>query len=339
MLRQQTARGPRLHTRRLVGRVPNQPLTWYAGSEVMDVQKELKAMGLQLVNVPSYGSVSLGAWVATQGHGMTGGAFTHGPITVKAKVHDLLTGIETDDGPDMLLDKFGRGEVRASQFLVLTVTLEGSQTLVENAKMLRQGRWLKTLDDATWVLRKQAQVAVMFIGSSNTLALTWEPHKGDDVSGGGLLMDAGISMFAVLGWGLSEPSGPGRDRTERLEKAPIFFHFYLSPIYIWFLLLTNLKNLELYTTDIPLTPDLTLKLTTALQGVYKKYNGRCELRFTGKITYIDLFFWSNAGARAVLHVLSAFGVKKCALHPGKYQLNRGWFACENIELVTPYDVK
>ena len=97
--------------------------------------------------------------------------------------------------------------------------------------------------------------------------------------------------------------------------------------------------MELYTTDIPLTPTRTLKLTAALQDVYKTYSGRCELRFTGSRTYIDLFFWSTSGARAVLHVLSAFGVKKCALHPGKYQLNGGWFACENIELVTPYDVK
>lgn len=281
VLRQQTTESPRIHMRCMVGRVPGMPLTWYAGTSVMDVQKQLKEENLQLVNVPSYGGVTLGAWVATIGHGMTGRAFSHGMISVKAKVLDLHTGIVTDDGPDMLLYKFGRGHERAAKFLVLTVTLKDSPTLVQNSKMLRQARWLATVDDAKWVLRKEAQVAVVFIGSKSSLALTWQPHIGSDVVGGGLLMDLSIITFAVVGIGLSKPSGNGRDRTETLDNAPLFFHVYLSPIYIWFLLLFNLKNIEMFTTDIPLTPELTLKLTAALQDVYKKFKGRCELRFLG----------------------------------------------------------
>lgn len=331
VLRQHTTNGPRIHMRRMVGRVPGQTLTWYAGTSIAQVQRELKEANLQLVNVPSYGDVSLGAWVATIGHGMAGAAFSHGLISVRATVLHIPSGIVTDMGPELLLEKFGQGPEFARQFLVMTVTLQNSPTLVENSLMLRQARWVTTLKDAEWVLRKEAQVAVLFVGHRNTLALTWQKHAGNDVLGGGWVMDLGITMFAVVGFGLSDPRGDGR--TEKLDKAPLFFHFYLSPIYIWSLLLLNLRNAEIFTTDLPLTPELTLNLTTALQGVYKKFNGRCEVRFLGQVTYIDIFCWSTSGARAIMSVLSEFGMETCALHAGKYQPPRDWFQCEGIKVV------
>lgn len=338
VLRMETSYGPRLHMRRMVGRVPNLPLAWYAGTELMTINKELRKRGLQLLNVPTYGCVTVGAWVATQGHGMPGRAFSHAPITVKAKVIDLLTGIETEDGPDMLLDKFGQGLERAQQFLILWVSLEGSPTLVPNRQMLRQGRWLKTIDDAAWVNRKDAQAAVLFVGGSNTLALTWQPHMGDDVRGGGVLMDLGISMFAVVGWGLSDPSGPGRDRTELLEKVPGFFHFYLSPVYVWFFLLLGVMNAEFYTSDLSLTPELTLKLCAEIQQVYKRHTGRCELRFLGKLTYFDLFAVSTETTLEVLRVLANNGVTRITQHSGKYQLRRELVACAGLQLASVYEV-
>ena len=340
VLRMESATGPRLHMRRFVGPVPGRDLTWYAGTQCMDVNKALlkRDRPMQLINVPSYGGVTLGAWVATQGHGMTGRAFSHGVITVRARVLDMLSGIETDDGPENLMDKFGKGEQRARQYVVLFVTVAESPTLVPDVKMLRQGRWLETTEDAAWIHSDEAQVAVMFIGGSNTLALRWKPHTGADVKGGGLLMDLGIVMFAVLGWGLSDPRGKGRDRTERLSKVPMFFHFYLSPIYIWFFMIVGAMNLEFYTSDLTgLTPELTLKLSTEIQAVYKRYNGRCELRVTGKITYFDLFALSPGAYREVLRVLAANGVKRVAQHPGKYQLRPEEFSCAGLELVTVYE--
>jgi len=340
VLRMESAAGPRLHMRRMKGPVPGLDLTWYAGTECMEVNNALRKLKspMQLINVPSYGGVTLGAWVATQGHGMTGRAFAHGPITVKAKVLDMRTGIETDDGPEKLLDKFGKGSERAAQYVILFVTVAESPTLVPDAKVLRQGRWITTVEDAKWVNRKEAQVAVMFVGGSNTLALTWQPYIGDDISGGGWLMDIGILMFAVLGWGLGDPRGQGRDRTERLSKVPAFFHFYLSPVYIWFFMLLRAMNPEFYTSDLDLTPELTLKLTTELQDIYSRYTGRCELRFTGKLTYFDLFALSPGAYREVLRVLATNGVKKVAQHPGKYQLRAEEFACAGLDLVTVYDV-
>jgi len=333
-----TTYGPRIHMRRMVGRVPDERLAWYAGTELMDINKELKEKGFQLVNVPSYGCVTIGAWVATQGHGMTGRAFSHSPITVKAKVLDLKTGIETMDEPAMLLDKFGQGAQRASQFLILWVSLEGSPTLVPNNKMLRQGRWLRTQGDAAWVMRKEAQVAVVFIGSTHSLALTWEPYIGEDVKGGGALMDAGILMFAVVGWGLSDPSGRGRDRTELLDKAPGFFHFYLSPIFIWLFMILRTLNVEIYTADLSLTPEVLLKLTTEIQDVFKKYNGRCEIRFLGKLTYFDFLVLSEEAVLAVCRILSMNGVQTVTQHSGKYCMRPEFFQCVGLELKNVYDV-
>jgi hypothetical protein len=333
VLRMQTSTGPRFHTRRMVGRVPNMPFTWYAGTTIKEINRELAVLGLQLLNVPSYSSVTVGAWVATQGHGMTGRAFAHDPITVSARVLDLKTGIETDDGPEMLLDRFGTGPERAAQFLIVSVSLEGSATLVKNRNVLRQVRWITTPQDATWVTRKEAWAAALFIGGSRTLGITWHPvNPRSEVTGGGLLADASILMFAVLGMGLGDPSGSHRDRTELLDRVPGFFHFYLSPIYIWFFLLLGVKNIEFFTTQLDLTPGLLLKLSDEIQAVYKQHYGRCELRFSGKLTYFDLFVVSDAAAVKVLRVLAANGVTRVAQHPGKYQLAASAYASVGLQL-------
>jgi hypothetical protein len=336
VLRMQTTDGPRIHTRKMVDKdVDN--LKFGAGIEVMDVNKILRKQNLQLVNVPSYGCVSLGAWVATQGHGMTGRYFNHGPICVDAVVLHMETGIVTLDTPELLLQKFGSGAKNARKYLVTEVTLKGSPTLVPDGAVLREGRWLSTVKDAEWILSANAIGAVLFVGNSNTLALRWTLHSGSKTNQSGWLMDVGITMFAVVGYGLSDPKG--RDRTQMLHDVPGFFHFYLSPVFILFLVLFGVMNAEIITSSIELTPDALYKVCSDLQTVYKRFNGRCEIRFTGRLTYFDLFAFSEKGASAVLDVLGRNGVEQAALHPGKFQLSQQLFCNAGIFLRTAHDIR
>lgn len=342
VLRRQTAIGPRLFTHNLVGEVPgSEGRVWYAGTEVMDVNKALAKRGRQLVNVPSYGCVTMGAWVATMGHGMTSAGAAHGLVSVRAQVLDMATGVVADDdSPEMLLDKFGRGAKRASQFLVLTVDVGDSPTLCNNANALREGRWVASAEDAAWALQPTAAMMVLFVGRHNTLCLRWtpQPPAAAAVRGGGALMDVGIALFATLGRGLSNPAGKGRDRSERLSAGIRLFHFYLHPVFIWFFLLLGITNFEVYTSDAAITPECILSLTQALQPVHRKYGGRTEVRVLGKLLFVDCFAYGRASHCAILTALSTLGISCVALHPGKYAVHLDDISSAGLQLANPYDV-
>lgn len=342
VLRRQTARGPRLFTRNLVGEVPgSKGRMWYAGTEVMDVNKILAKRGQHLISVPSYGCVTMGAWVATMGHGMTSAGATHGLVSVRAQVLDMASGVVTkDDSPEMLLDKFGKGTRRASQFLVLTVDVGDSPTLRKDALALREGRWIASAEDAAWALQPTAAMMVLFVGRRNTLCLRWTPQPpgAPAVRGGGALMDTGIALFATLGRGLSNPAGKGRDRSERLSAGITLFHFYLHPIFIWVFLLLGITNFEVYTSDVAITPKLILSLTQAMQPVHRMYGGRTEVRVLGKLLFVDCFAYGRASHRAMLTVISAHGIARVALHPGKYAVHSDDISSAGLQLAVPYEV-
>ena len=334
-----TARGPCLLTRHLTGTVPGTDDTvWYAGTQLVDANRVLAKRGLQLINVPSYGCVTMGAWVATMGHGMTGGKFTHGLLSVRARVLDLRTGIETDDGPEMLLEKFGRGAERAAQFLVLTIDIGNSPTLVANGVALREGRWVRGVDDAAWALGKDAAMMVLFVGRRKTLCLRWTPQPigAAPVKGGGALMDLQLALFATLGRGLGDPSGRGR--SEKLSAGVLLFDLYLYPIFIFFYLLLGIANFEVYTSDVAIAPALLLSLATSLQPVHRKHGGRTEIRVLGKLLFLDCFAYGRAGQRAMLATLSAHGVGKVALHPGKFAVRREDVADAGLALISSHEV-
>ena len=151
-------------------------------------------------------------------------------------------------------------------------------------------------------------------------------------------MDAGILMFSAIGCGLSNPGGRGRDRTEMLSDVPDFFYFYLSPILIWFIMILAATNVEIYTSDLDLTPELLLRLCDDFRAMYKRHSGRCYIRFSGKMTYFDLYVRSTSAAAEALQTLAANGVKRAAQHPGKYMWRSELFECAGIDLVNVYDV-
>lgn len=340
VLRYESAQATRIYTRRMVGRNREAGKhVWFAGTELMDVQKELAKEGKQIVNMPSYGGVTIGAWIATQGHGMTGASTPYGRVPVKARVLDLLTGIETDDGPQALLEKFGLDRKASSQYLILWVSLDDSPALGPNTTLIRSHRLLTTAADAEWLLSKDARMCVVFVGNTKALAARWLPAKGVKVNKGGVLFDTWMTTFAVTGWGglLGDPSAA--QKTETVQKAVMLFHTYLYPSFIYLYLLFGVVNFEAYTTDIPITPTTLLSLTQTLQSVHAAHGGRSEIRVQGKLLYVDGFAWSRAGQRATFAAMAAVGVKRCALHPGKYAVLVEDVTCSGLDLVAPREIK
>jgi hypothetical protein len=296
-------------------------MRWKAGTRLADVQKELTKHGKVLVNVPSYTDVTIGAWVATMGHGMTGSRFDHDLVSVRAKVLDMATGIVVgNEGGAMLMNKFGSGPRYASQFLVLEVNLEASPTLVEDKLAVRSMRWIESLEDAQWALRTATDMMAVFVGHTRTLAITWvvQPNGAPPINNAGALTDVWLALFSTTGRGMSKAQG--LERTEKLSKAVYLFSVFLYPVYLFFYLSAGLINFEIY-ARMPLEPKKLLSISAALQPVLKRRWGRCEIRKLGGLVFFDFFAWSSEGVREVLSTLAKHGVVRASLHPGKYQVS------------------
>lgn len=337
VLRREAVKGEPLDMSLMRGKAEVGRSRWLAGTPLWEVHRDLKKRGLVAVNVPSYSGVTIGAWVATMGHGMPGRAFDHDIVCVSALVLDLKTGVVSFDGPSKLEDKFGKSRRRAAQFLVIEVELSASPTLVADSQCIRSSRWLREETDAQWLLDKSALAAVVFVGYGGALALRWAPVKaGARRPSRGVrrvLDDASYALFSVTGRFLSRADG--LDDTQSLSDAVYLFSVYLWPVYTLSFLLLPLRNTELYTTDLDLTPAKLLEVSTALTSHFKVYNGRCEVRFLGVVTFFDIFSWSSDGLNALVRVLADLGVQRVAMHPGKFQADtRGW----PVTLVDPASV-
>lgn len=331
-LAQRTTRGRRLYMNQATARLG--PRTWLAGATLKQVQKELAAEtpSMQLIGVPSSSYVTLGAWVATLGHGNSGPAATHDLIVASATVFDQTLGGALEMNPSRLLDAFGKGAKAAANYIVLKVTLSG-QAVYKNATVRRQGLRVTTLSHADWALDERALMRAIFIGNRKTLALRWIPHQGEAVAES-IVLKVWLFVFAALGWGSAMPNYEGKDSSGKLSDEVYLFPDSFNPPQLWFQMILNIVNYELYTKDIRLDAPKLLEIIECLQGLHAKHGGRTELRSLGDIVFFDMAMWAGEEAfRASFEALHALGVKTCAQHQGKYCHTVGTAACGGVRLV------
>lgn len=345
VLGQRTTIGRRIYMRRMVGRVPGDensdnpkaPTTWLAGTTLKQVQYFFNQRCVQLIGVPSSSYVTLGAWVATMAHGNSGPKADDGLIFVNARVLDMATGIEFEQNADRLMDMFGRGALRASQYLILSVTI-GQYGLYENVSLRRQGRRVVTLDDAKWALDSSAWMRAIFVGDNKMLALRWIKNQSDDEKAENVLLKLWLLVFAAMGWGWAMPNYEGHQTTELVSEAVYLFPDNFQPYQLWFNSILNIVNFEFY-ANASLTPKTLLAISEELQQVHRRFGGRTELRSSAKLLYLDFALKeSDAAFEAVFRALANLGLKRMAQHPGKYLFSRTHAECAGIELVNIKDL-
>jgi hypothetical protein len=333
-LGQRTTTGHRIYMHRATARLPG-GRTWLAGVTLKQVQNELAAEtpSLQLIGVPSSSYVTLGAWVATLGHGNSGPAATHDLVVVSACVFDQTMGIALEMNAARLMDVFGKGPEIAANHIVLTVTL-GEQSLYKNSDLRRQGKRVQTLAHANWALDDRAVMRAIFIGNTKTLALRWMPHKGKPLAES-IVLKVWLFVFAAMGWGSAMPNYEGKDSSGKLSDEVYLFPDSFNPPQLWFQMILNIVNYELYTKDVKVDGAALLDISTVLQKLHAKHGGRTELRTLGEYVFFDMAMWTSATAfRDAFKALHTLGVKKCAQHPGKYLHTNETAACGGIQLVT-----
>lgn len=332
VLQRRSAVGNLVYTHRMKGLVDKAvPTKWLPGTPIADVQRYLGNLQPPqvLVNVPSYSYVSIGAWVATLGHGWPGGQFTHSLPAVKARVLDCKTGIITSANPALLRDYFGKGEQRARQFVVLYVDLNESETLVQDQRVQRQLKYVRSLMDVAWIRGKDSVMAALLVGRSETLALKWQRVNLQSTDSAKWLTNVRISLFATTG----AFGPPNETRIEKVSSGVALLSLYLYPLYVAMWLLIGLTNFEFY-TNVKLSDEDLHTLTKSLQSVHRVHGGRCEIRFLSTTTFFDFFAWNAQGMRAMMSALVRVGITEAALHPGKFQVAVADAACVGLNLVT-----
>lgn len=336
-LGQRTTRGRRIYMHRAAARTG--PRTWLAGATLKQVQKELAAEtpSVQMVGVPSSSYVTLGAWVATMGHGNSGPAATHDLVVASARVFDQNLGGALDLNPARLKSVFGQGAEVASNHTVLSVTLE-EQALYKNVDLRRQGKRVQTVAHANWALDPRAVMRAIFIGNSKTLALRWTPHEGKPLKES-IVLKVWLFVFAAMGWGSAMPNYEGKDSSGKLSDEVYLFPDSFNPPQLWSQMILNIVNYEVYTKDIQLDGTKLIQISERLQELHAKYGGRTELRTLGDIVFFDMAMWAGEAAfRASFEALRKVGVLKCAQHPGKYLHTVGTAACGGVRLVDLQDL-
>lgn len=336
-LGQRTTRGRRLYMHRATARVG--PRTWLAGATLKQVQNELAAEtpSMQLIGVPSSSYVTLGAWVATMGHGNSGPAATHDLVVASASVFDQNLGGSVDFNAARLRDVFGRGAEVAANYIVLKVTL-GGQALYKNTALRRQGMRVQTLAHAEWALDSRAVMRAVFVGNSKTLALRWIPHEGEALAES-IVLKVWLFVFAAMGWGSAMPNYEGNDSSGKLSDEVYLFPDSFNPLQLWFQMILNIVNYEVYTKDIQLDAGKLLEISERLQELHTKYGGRTELRTLGGLVFFDMAMWSGEAAfRASFEALRDVGVIKCVQHPGKYQHGKDVAAWGRVRFVDLKDL-
>ena len=323
---------PRMYMHNLTGRVDNDRV-WMAGTTLKTVQRKLAKGDEQLIGVPGSSYVTLGAWIATLGHGNTGAAFKQPLIRVSALVLDKKTGIVTTDNPAVLFDKFGASEERAKQFVVLTVTLP--EVVPRNQSLRRSYRLVRTVDDAAWFLRRETLMRAIFVGQSASLGMTWTPLSiGDPTpSGAGVVDKLRVLALAGLGWGA--PDLRDREAEEYVSDAVYYFPDTIVNIQNLVQVYMALVNAEFFTT-LALTPQLLLRIVQELQRTHAELGGRTELRVHNDTVYFDVAMReSGANFAAYFATLRKLDVVKMAQHRGKHRRVPAEFEKAGLELVEP----
>lgn len=336
-LAQRTTRGRRLYMHRATCRVDER--TWLAGATLKQVQNDLAAETppMQLIGAPSSGYITLGAWVATTGHGSSGPAATHDLVVASARVFNQNMGWSVDLNAARLLDVFGQGVEAAANHIVLKVTLS-SQSLCNNSILRRQGKRVQTLEHAEWALDPSSVMRAIFIGNSKTLALRWIPHDGLPLRES-IVLKVWLFVFAAMGWGSAMPNYEGKDSSGKLSDETYLFPDSFNPAQLWTQMILNIVNYEVYTKDIKLDAKKLLEISTKLQELHTKYGGRTELRTLGGLVFFDMAMRAgDAAFRASFEALHKVGVCKCAQHSGKYLHTVGTAACGGVQIVNLKDL-
>ena len=314
-------KAPRLFTHNFAGQHDTNTRLWKSGGTIARVQKHFKKQGVTLPHFPTMDFISIGSWVACANHGNMGDA--------SPPMEDVIASVVVLNMVDNTTQTLDYRTARAlfdsgdhSNHMVLYVEFVS----VPDVDVQKRGIIVRDEAGAAEWLQPGARLRMLFLGAARSYAigLRWEapysdtthrdPHFGT-ICCGWLQTDV---CSVLCGWNESMSVYNGKSSLSNANRwtPPIY------PIMNILLICSGLRNFEIL---VPLgrVLDATTfaRMLREFINMHQTVGGRCEIRYgrlqADTILYLD--FSLTRGFERPFHILhERFGVRRVALHPGKY---------------------
>ena len=315
--------GPRLLLHNFKGQVDDGPC-FYSGTTIFAVNKYFQKQKppRTLANTPTMQFISIGSWLALGNHGNAGDK--------AAPVEAVIRSVGVLDMDTMEFFELEGSEVRArfdavggASLCVVDVTFKD----VPLDKMIQKRGY--TIDSpvtaAKWLL-PGAYLRVCFMGGSRrfSVGLRWEdiysdtkhvdPHFCSQ-----FCQFLQVDVCSILG-GFIEPMTMF-DGKSTLSDANSWVP-YIDPLMAIAAIAYGVINFECVFKVRGLNGVALWALIRNMVALHRKHGGRSEVRVAGtgadSFVYLDIVLNPRHFDRVFLTLSHAFGVKRLALHPGKF---------------------
>lgn len=311
-LQRRSACGPVLSLRNYVGHVGHGEW-WAAGTTIRDVCDHYLAQSVTLPSHPSIDSITIGAWLATGSHGNGGNAGKPS----SSVVHTVkLVHIAKKSTKYVTYDKM-RIMVDNDDWIVTWVKFHN---LVDNVWLRKDAFTVNSPGTAARWLREGAVLRVLFVGAARDgLGIRWDKLRPGDrcdhvdphcCSRCATFVQADVCSAVC---GCREPYEMWRGVTTLRNANRWTPRIY--PIETLIAVVGGVMNFELVFRMV-LTNHTLYEMCNALRDMHKDIGGRTEIRFGTEVVFWDLSLQHSFFEP--VRLLSEFGVKQAAFHPGKY---------------------
>ncbi len=329
--------GPRIFLHRFTGRDAD-TMRWRSGTTIVQLNNFFEKQGMTLKTHPTMDFVSIGSWFSCGNHGNGGASAGKSSDALKnARVLDMVNNeINVWDYKE-LRQEFDKeyARVRFSPTLPIRFVIIDCEfhSLTRNIQIQKRCVVVESKESAAEWLTPSAHLRLLFLGSARSVGLgvQWMPiynpmrHKDPHFCSRWCNFFQ-VDIFSTFG-------GCYESKYREVEGVKYLTAFegvtkwreanrWMPLVWPWQLIavvLAGFINFEIFfKLDKPLDGETLWALVKELIKMHKQFSGRSEIRYgaTGGAVCLDVSM--NRNFEQVFVLLRRFGVKRVALHLGKY---------------------
>ena len=317
-LQKRTAKSPVLSLRNFTGQGKGDKRGWWkSGSTIREVIDFYVKQGKAFASHPSITEITIGAWFATGSHGNGGNAGK--PSTSVLEAVEIVC----FDPPSIQIYSNYK-DIRAifdSPNVNHVITYAKFHNLEENRMLQKRAFVVDSVQSANKWLSSGAILRVLFVGAAREgLGIRWEkpyektehidPHCCSKCS---TFIQADVcSSICGCRENYTHWNGLTTLYNANIWAPPVI------PLETFIAVIGGVTNFELVFRVKEMNGVVLDKMVQLLREMHKDIGGRTEIRYGTGVVFWDLSLTKNFGKP--FNILQEnFGVKRLALHPGKYQ--------------------
>ena len=315
--------GPRLFTHNLVGKVEGMSNTWYAGTTIAAVQKDVKPLTLSAHPTMDY--ISIAAWFTMGNHGNQGDAGLGNKDTFDSCLVLNMQSQQTYTlkGYEALRSTFDGASV--GKFFVVHVTFL-LQAFVTNKWVQKRGFVVDNPTVAAQWLAPNADLRVVFMGASraHAIGLRWDKCYDKSTHIDPHFCSRFCQYFqtdvasVLCGCHESMTMFSGKSTLKNANRWMPYVFGWMTIAAI----LSRYTNYEIIFRMPALSGTVLHRIIMEMTAMHLVHGGRSELRYSAfqdyHLVYLDMAMFPEAFGMPFAILKTQFGVEEVSIHPGKF---------------------